>query len=95
LNTGALGGRPEFRASSSLCSLWGAITRVMKPLDVLVERGGNSEAVAAKLRAVPGIVGATAPPAWHRGSNSLVEAFPAIDGSAHGIKGIIDGANDS
>jgi putative drug exporter of the RND superfamily len=63
---------------------------VMKPLDVLVEHGGNADRVAAKLRDVPGVVGATAPPTWHRGSDSLVEAFPAIDGSAPGIQGIID-----
>jgi RND superfamily putative drug exporter len=65
----------------------------MKPLDVLVEHGGNAEQVAAKLRTVPGIVGASAPAAWHRGPNSLVEAFPAIDGSAPGIQAIIDRAN--
>jgi RND superfamily putative drug exporter len=67
---------------------------VMKPLDVLVERGGDAQRIAAKLRTVPGIVGATAPPAWSRGSNSLVEAFPAIDGSAPGIQATVDRAND-
>ena len=36
---------------------------------------------------------ATAPPTWHRGPNSLVEAFPAIDGAAPGIQTIIDRAN--
>jgi RND superfamily putative drug exporter len=66
---------------------------VMKPLDVLVERGGNAEQVAAKLRDVPGIVGASAPATWHRGDDSLVEAFPAIDGSAPGIQAIIDRTN--
>ncbi len=66
---------------------------VMKPLDVLVEDGGNAQQVAAKLRTVPGVVGATAPPTWHRGSDSLVEAFPAIDGSAPGIQAIIDRVN--
>ena len=66
---------------------------VMKPLNVLVERGGNAENIAAKLRTVPGVVGASAPPDWHRGSNSLVEAFPAIDGSAPGIQAVIDRAN--
>jgi RND superfamily putative drug exporter len=66
---------------------------VMKPLDVLVEHGGDPQAVAAKLRAVPGVIGATAPPAWQRGANSLVEAFPAIDGSAPGIQSTIDRAN--
>ena len=38
---------------------------VMKPLDVLVEHGGDPQQVAVKLRGVPGIVGATAPPTWH------------------------------
>src|SRR6185312_15699775 len=66
---------------------------VMKPLDVLVEHGGNAQLVAAKLRTVPGVIGATAPPTWHRGPNSLVEAFPAVDGAAPGIQAIIDRAN--
>jgi putative drug exporter of the RND superfamily len=67
---------------------------VMKPLDVLVERGGDAQRIAAKLRTVPGIVGATAPPAWSRRSSALVEAFPAIDGSAPGIQAIVDRAHD-
>src|SRR5205085_5916961 len=46
-----------------------------------------------KLRTVPGLVGATAPPGWHSGQTSLVEAFPAIDGSAPGIQAIIDRTN--
>ncbi|HZE04786.1 MAG TPA: MMPL family transporter, partial [Solirubrobacteraceae bacterium] len=66
---------------------------VMKPFDVLVEHGGNPQRVAAKLAKVPGVVGASAPPTWHRGSNSLVEAFPAIDGAAPGIQPIIDRVN--
>ncbi len=63
---------------------------VMKPFDVLVEDGGNARAIAARVAAVPGVVGATAPAGWHHGSDSLVEAFPAIDGSAPGIQGIVD-----
>jgi RND superfamily putative drug exporter len=66
---------------------------VMKPLNVLVERGGDAQAIAAKLRTVPGIVGATAPATWRNGDVSLVEAFPAIDGAAPGIQGIVDRAN--
>jgi putative drug exporter of the RND superfamily len=65
---------------------------VMKPLNVLLEHGGNAQQVAARLRSVPGVVGASAPPTWHRGPNSLVDAFPAIDGAAHGIQAIIDRA---
>src|SRR5262245_38555911 len=68
---------------------------VMKPFATLVEHGGNAQVVAAKERSVPGIVGATVPPGpgWHRGQDTIVEAFPAIDGAAPGIQGIIDRAN--
>ena len=66
---------------------------VMEPFDVLVEHGASAEAVAAKLRAVPGIVGAAAPPSWHRGPDSLVESFAAVDGAAPGIQAIIDRSN--
>ena len=84
----AIAGRDQLAAA-------GISPGVMKPLDVLVEHGGNAQQVAAKLRTVPGVVGATAPPNWHRGPDSLVEAFPAIDGSAPGIQTIIDHTNAS
>jgi putative drug exporter of the RND superfamily len=79
----AIAGRNELASA-------GISPGVMKPLDVLVENGGNAQAIAAQVRGVPGVVGATAPPSWHQGADSLVEAFPAIDGSAPGIQGIID-----
>jgi len=66
---------------------------VMKPLNVLVEDGGDPERVAAILREVPGVAGATAPPGWRRGSTSLVEGFATIDGAAPGIQATIDRAN--
>jgi RND superfamily putative drug exporter len=68
---------------------------VLKPLNVLVEHGGDAEQVAAKLRSVPGVVGAAAPTTWRHGPDSLVEAFPAIDGSAPGIQAIINRADDA
>jgi RND superfamily putative drug exporter len=66
---------------------------VMKPLNVLVENGGDAEEVAARLRTVEGLVGATAPEGWQRGATSLVEAFPAMDSAAPAIRGIIDRSN--
>jgi putative drug exporter of the RND superfamily len=66
---------------------------VMKPLDVLVEDGGDAKQVAVRLATVPGVVGASAPAAWHRGSDSLVEAFPTIDGSGPGIQAVVDRTN--
>jgi RND superfamily putative drug exporter len=66
---------------------------VMKPFDVLVENGGDPQAVAAKVGKVEGVVGAAAPTTWRRGQDAIVEAFPAIDGSAPGIQKIIDRVN--
>jgi RND superfamily putative drug exporter len=68
---------------------------VMKPFVTLVEHGQNAQSVATKERAVPGIVGATVPPGpgWHRGSDTLIEAFPAVDGAAPAIQGVIDRVN--
>src|SRR5581483_12321147 len=45
--------------------------------------------------AVPGVVGATVPPgpAWHRGGDTIVEAFPSVDGAAPGIQGTINRVN--
>jgi RND superfamily putative drug exporter len=68
---------------------------VMKPFVTLVEHGGDAQAVAAKERTVPGVVGATVPPGWQRGQDTLVEAFPAIDGAAPGIQGVINRTNDT
>jgi RND superfamily putative drug exporter len=65
---------------------------VMKPFVTLVEHGGDAQAIAVNERHLAGIVGATVPPGagWHRGQDTLVEAFPAIDGAAPGIQGVID-----
>ncbi len=82
----AIAGRDQLAAA-------GITPGVMKPLDVLVEQGGNPEQIAARLRAVPGVVGAAAPPGWRHGQDSLVEAFPATDGAASGIQTIVDRAN--
>ena len=66
---------------------------VMEPFDVLIEHSENARHIAAKLRTVPGIMGATAPPSWHHGTDSLVEAFSATDGAAPGIQTTIDRVN--
>ena len=68
---------------------------VMKPFVVLVEHDGNARAVADRVSKVQGVVGATAPPSWRSGTNSLVEAFPAVDGAAPGIQTIIDHTDDA
>ena len=63
---------------------------VLKPLDVLVEKGYEPAAVAARLRVVDGITAAAAPRDWRKGDAAIVEAFPAVDGADPGIQPIID-----
>src|SRR5262245_3972878 len=67
---------------------------VMKPFVVLVEHGADPRAVAARVSKVSGVESAAAPASWRSGSDSLVEAFPAIDGAAPGIQEIIDRTNN-
>ncbi|MGH3026259.1 MAG: MMPL family transporter, partial [Gaiellaceae bacterium] len=62
---------------------------VMKPFVVLVEHGAKPEPIAARLRSIPGVAGAAAPADWRKGPNSLVEAFPAVDGASPKIQGIV------
>src|SRR5947208_1396955 len=71
----AITGRDQLAAA-------GITPGVIKPLNVLVEHGGNAQQIAAKLRAVPGIARASAPPEWRRGQSSFVEAFATTDGAA-------------
>ncbi len=66
---------------------------VMKPFVVLVQRG-RPEAVAAKLRATPGIDGAVAPLNWRKDGKSLVEAFPSSDGASGETKHTISVVKD-
>ena len=62
---------------------------VMKPFVVLVENNGDPQAVAVKVRRVPGIEGVAVPPDWRKGPDSLVEAFPDADGAAKSTRGTI------
>ena len=64
---------------------------VIKPFDVLVEHGASPAPIAAKLRATQGIDGAVAPtgPGWRKGGDSIVEAFPAIDGASPHIQSLV------
>jgi RND superfamily putative drug exporter len=74
---------------------------VMKPFVTLVEEtpssGSSPDAIAREEQKVSGIAGAAVPPGpgWHHGIYTLVEAFPAIDGAAPGIQGVINRVNDT
>ncbi|MBV8479681.1 MAG: MMPL family transporter [Actinobacteria bacterium] len=64
---------------------------VIKPFDVLVEHGAAPGPIVAKLKATPGIVGVDAPigTGWRKGGDSIVEAFPAIDGASRHIQALV------
>src|SRR5919201_1398731 len=82
----AIAGRDQLLAA-------GISPGVMKPFDVLVESGADPAPIAAKVRAVSGVAGAVAPRDWRSGADSIVEAFPAIDGAAQGIQTVVDRVN--
>jgi RND superfamily putative drug exporter len=77
----AIAGRDQLAAA-------GISPGAMKPLDVLVERGADADAVAARVRGVRGVASATV--AWREGGSAWVEAIPALDGADPGIQPIID-----
>jgi putative drug exporter of the RND superfamily len=60
----------------------GVSAGVLKPLEVLVENGGDPKAVAAKLDRTPGVVGAAVPAGWRKDGTSIVEAFASSDGAS-------------
>jgi RND superfamily putative drug exporter len=62
---------------------------VIKPFVVLVH-GTDASAVAAKVAALPGIDGASAPGAWRKDGYALVEAFPSSDGASKPVRATID-----
>ena len=66
---------------------------VMKPFNILVEDGGNGNAIAIKVSKVNGVTGGVVPAGWHSGQNTLVEAFPTVDGAAPGIQSIVNRVN--
>ncbi|HLZ48962.1 MAG TPA: MMPL family transporter, partial [Candidatus Limnocylindria bacterium] len=77
---------------------------VMKPFVTLVSKSATDQMgtpapqrVASIESKVPGIVGAAAPfsQGWEQSGYGLVEAFPAIDGAASGIQGIINNVNSA
>jgi putative drug exporter of the RND superfamily len=65
---------------------------VLKPFDILVERGAEPETLrrlVSRVEQTPGVAGAAAPPSWRMGDTALVEAFAAEDASAKPIRKVI------
>src|SRR5579863_4163835 len=73
-------------AGRTLLASAGFSPGVMKPFVVLFEHGAPAGPIVSTLRQVPGIVGVTAPPAWRKGPDSLIEAFPAADGDSNQVQ---------
>ena len=62
---------------------------VMKPFVVLVH-GSDVAAIEAKVAAVPGVVGVSAPKQWRKDGYALVQAIPSADGASKPVRTTID-----
>jgi RND superfamily putative drug exporter len=65
---------------------------VYKPFEILVEGDASTAAldrIAAKVGSTPGVVGADAPRQWRKPGAAIVEAIPAHDGAAQGVRPVI------
>jgi RND superfamily putative drug exporter len=85
-----VGGNGDAIVGRDAVATAGITPGMLKPLDVIVEKGGDPAAVAERLGDVEGIVAAVAPKDWRKGDAAIVEAFPAVDGADPGIQTIID-----
>jgi putative drug exporter of the RND superfamily len=62
---------------------------VMKPFVVLVH-GSDVAAIEAKVAAVPGVTGVSAPKQWRKDGYALVQAIPSSDGASKPVRTTID-----
>jgi RND superfamily putative drug exporter len=83
----AFGGRDALAAA-------GISAGTQTPFAVLT-RAADAPAVAAKLRALDGIDGASAPAAWRKDGYAIVEAIPSADGAAKSVRGTIARVRDA
>src|SRR6185437_2262457 len=81
-------GKGDAIVGRDLLSSAGISPGVIKPCIVLTPVSEASQ-VAADLRGVEGVIGATAPASWHKDGLALVEAIPSVDGSSKAIRGTI------
>src|SRR6476619_1555953 len=81
-------GKGDAIVGRDLLSSAGISPGVIKPFIVLTPVGEASR-VAADLRGVEGVVGATAPASWRKDGLALVEAIPSVDGSSKAVRGTI------
>jgi RND superfamily putative drug exporter len=66
----------------------------MKPF-VILTTPAQADAVAARVRTVDGVAGATAPSDWRVDGHALVEAIPSTDAASKAARGTIDRVKDA
>jgi putative drug exporter of the RND superfamily len=66
----------------------------IKPFVILTPTS-EVDQVVSRVRSVPGVSGASAPPAWRHDGESLVEAIPSVDGSSKAVRGTISRVKDA
>ena len=67
---------------------------VIKPFVILTPTDKVGD-VVARVRHVPGVVGAVAPASWRHDGLALVEAIPSADGSSKAVRGTINRVKDA
>jgi RND superfamily putative drug exporter len=70
----------------------GVSAGVYKPFEILVEGNATPSVaarIASKVGSSPGVIGAAAPSQWRRPGTTIVEAIPAHDGAAKGVRPVI------
>ena len=67
---------------------------VIKPFVILTPTDKVGD-VVARVRHVPGVVGAVAPTSWRHDGLALVEAIPSADGSSKAVRGTINRVKDA
>ncbi|MEV5830876.1 MMPL family transporter [Spirillospora sp. NPDC052242] len=81
-HSGALAGSGPAREGLSALQRAGVPSGVLTPVDVLVPRGADPEAVAGRLRDVPGVRAVAAPDAaaWRRDGTAVITVLPVAEG---------------
>jgi RND superfamily putative drug exporter len=87
-----LPGKGDAITGRAVLAASGLTAAAMSPFDILVERNSSQQTIdtlVQRLRATPGIAGASAPAAWRKGTSQIVEAFSTSDGATSPTDGLM------
>jgi RND superfamily putative drug exporter len=89
-----LPGKGDAVAGREALASAGLSAGALKPF-VILTTPNEADAVAARVRNIEGVAGATAPSDWRTDGHALVEAIPSTDAAAKYARGTIDRVKDA